>query len=108
MKKPPFWAWSSVPSPRDEAQRSCVGEAMVTTDFMRSLQSRGLKVIWAQHRTGRAKWAAVHSLVLFTFSLSHIIATRVGLDLSCMICIFKKFIDRYDQTTGTTERHGSI
>ena len=28
-----------------------------------------------------AKWAAVHSLVLFTLTLSHIIATRVGLDL---------------------------
>ena len=37
-----------------------------------------------------AKWAAVHSLVLFTLTLSHIIATRVGLDLSCMTRIFKK------------------
>ena len=48
-------AWSRVPSPRDEAQRTCVWEAMVTRDFMRSLRSRGLKVIWAQHRTGRAR-----------------------------------------------------
>ena len=29
------------------------------------------------------------SLVLFTLILSHIIATRVGLDLSCMTCILK-------------------
>ena len=55
-----------------------------------------------------AKWTAVHSLVLFTLTLSHIIATRVGLDLSCMTCIFKKFIDLYDQTTGNKERLGSI
>ena len=55
LKKRPFWAWSSVPSPRDEAQRTCVWEAMVATDFMRSLRSRGLKVIWAQHRTDRAR-----------------------------------------------------
>ena len=40
-----------------------------------------------------AKWTAVHNLVLFTLTLSHIIATRVGLDLSSMTCIFKKFID---------------
>ena len=40
-----------------------------------------------------AKWAAVHSIVLFTLTLSHIVATRVGsvgLDLSCMTRIFKK------------------
>ena len=55
-----------------------------------------------------AKWAAVHSLVLFTLTLSHIIATRVGLDLACMTCIFKKFIDLCDQTTGNKERLGSI
>ena len=29
------------------------------------------------------------SLVRFTLILSHIIATRVGLDLSCMTCILK-------------------
>ena len=40
-----------------------------------------------------AKWTAVHNLVLFTLTLSHNIATRVGLDLACMTCIFKKFID---------------
>ena len=40
-----------------------------------------------------AKWTAVHNLVLFTLTLSHIIATRVCLDLSSMTCIFKKFID---------------
>ena len=40
-----------------------------------------------------AKWTTVHNLVLFTLTLSHIIATRVGLDLSSMTCIFKKFID---------------
>ena len=57
-----------------------------------------------------AKWAAVHSLVLFAFTLSHIIATRVGLDLSCMTCIFKKFIDLCDQTTctGNIKKLGSI
>ena len=31
---------------------------------------------------------------------SHIKATRVGLDFSCMTCDFKKFIDLCDQTTG--------
>ena len=31
-----------------------------------------------------AKWTTVHNLVLFTLTLSHIIATRVGLDLSSM------------------------
>ena len=46
------------------------------------------------------KRAAVHSLVLFILTLSHIIAIRVGLDLACMTCIFKKFIDLCDQTTG--------
>ena len=46
------------------------------------------------------KRAAVHSLVLFILTLSHIIATRLGLDLACMTCIFKKFIDLCDQTTG--------
>ena len=45
-----------------------------------------------------AKWTAVHNIVLFTLTLSHIIATRVGLDLSCMTCIFKKFIDLRDLT----------
>ena len=41
-----------------------------------------------------AKWTAVHNLVvLFTLTLSHIIATRVGLDLSSMTCIFIKLID---------------
>ena len=43
-----------------------------------------------------AKWTAVHNLVLFTVTLSHIIATRVGLDLSSMTRIFKKFIDLCD------------
>ena len=55
-----------------------------------------------------AKWTAVHNLVLFTLTLSHIIATRVGLDLSCMTCIFKKFIDLCDQTNGSKERLESI
>ena len=46
------------------------------------------------------KWTAVHNLVPFTLTLSHIIiAIRVGLDLPCMTCIFKKFIDLCDQTT---------
>ena len=40
-----------------------------------------------------AKWTAVHNLVLFTLTLSHIIATRDGLDLSSMTCVFKKFVD---------------
>ena len=48
------------------------------------------------------------SLVLFTLILSHIIATRVGLDLSCMTCIFKKLIDLSDQTTGNKEKLGAI
>ena len=52
--------------------------------------------------------AVVHSLVLFILTLSHIIATRLGLDLACMTCIFKKFIDLCDQTTGNKERLGSI
>ena len=34
-------------------RRLSVWEAMVTRDFMRSLSSRSLKVIWVQHRTGR-------------------------------------------------------
>ena len=55
-----------------------------------------------------SKSHAVLSLVLFTLTLSHIIATRVGLDLSCMTCIFKKLIDLCDQTTGNKERLGSI
>ena len=55
-----------------------------------------------------AKWTAVDNLVLNTLTLSHIIATRVGLDLSCMTCIFKNFIDLCDQTTGNKERLGSI
>ena len=38
------------------------------------------------------------SLVLFTLTLSHIIATRVGLDLS-YDPYFKKFIDLCDQMT---------
>ena len=49
------FAWSRVSPPRDEAQRTCVWGAMVTRDFMRSLSSRGLKVIWAERRTGRAR-----------------------------------------------------
>ena len=57
-------------------------------------------------RSFLAKWAAVHSLVLFTLTLSHIIATRVGLDLSCMTCIFMKFIDLSDQTTGNKKNLG--
>ena len=32
-----------------------------------------------------AKWAAVHSLVLFTVTLSHIIATRVGLEFGLVL-----------------------
>ena len=36
-----------------------------------------------------AKWTAVRSLVPFTLTLSHIIATLVGLDLSCMTCMYK-------------------
>ena len=41
-----------------------------------------------------AKWTAVHNLVvLSTSTLSHIIATRLGLDLSSMTCIFIKLID---------------
>ena len=46
-----------------------------------------------------AKWAATHSLVLFTLTVGHTIATLVGLDLSCMTRILKKFIDLCDQTT---------
>ena len=38
----------------------------------------------------------MHSLVLFTLTLSHITATSVGLDLACMTCIFKKLIDLCD------------
>ena len=37
-----------------------------------------------------AKWVAVHSLVLFILTPSHIIATRVGLHLSCMTHVLKK------------------
>ena len=44
-----------------------------------------------------AKWAAAHSLVLFSLTLGHIIATLVGLDF--MTRILKKFIDLCDQTT---------
>ena len=51
-------------------------------------------------------WAAVHSLVPFTLTLSHIIAIRVGLDFSCMTCIFKKFIVLCDQTTGNKKHLG--
>ena len=47
------------------------------------------------------------SLVLLTLTLSHIIATRVGLDLSCMTCILKNS-DLCDQMTGNKERLGSI
>ena len=50
--------------------------------------------------------AAVHSLVLFTLTLSHIIATRVGLDSSCMTCMFKKFIVLCNQTTATKKDLG--
>ena len=41
----------------------------------------------------------------------YIIATRVGLDSSCMDCMtvyLKKFIDLCDQTTGNKERLSSI
>ena len=48
--------------------------------------------------------AAVYSLVLFTLTLSHSIATRVGLDLSFMTFIFKKIINLCDQMTGNKER----
>ena len=41
-----------------------------------------------------AKRAAVHSLFLFTLTLSHIITTHVGLDLACMTCIFSSAIKR--------------
>ena len=56
-----------------------------------------------------AKWAVVHNLVLFTLTLSHIIATRLGLDLSCMTRIFlKKSLTSGDQMTGNKERLRSI
>ena len=70
----------------------------------------GAKALATDHRVISllAKWTAVYSLVLFTLTLSHIIATRVGLDLYCMTCIFKKFIDLCDQTAGNKERLGCI
>ena len=55
-----------------------------------------------------AKLAAVHSLVLFTLTLSHIIEARVGLDLAYLTCIFKKIIDLCDQTTSTKKDLGSF
>ena len=55
-----------------------------------------------------SKRTAAHSLALFTLTLSHIIATRVGLDLSCMTCIFKTFIDLCNQTTGNKKNLGLL
>ena len=72
-----------------------------------------------------AKWTAVHNLVLFTLTISHIIATRVGLDLLVWPVFLKNSLTsarldrnrkprlksfwhpRY-QTTGNKERLGSI
>ena len=55
VERTAVFAWSRVSSPRDEAQRTSVCEAMATRDFMHSLRSRDLKVIWAQHSTGRSR-----------------------------------------------------
>ena len=65
-----------------------------------------LSRLWWHFISFLAKWASAHCLVLFTLTLSHIIATRIVLDLSCMTFIFKKFIDLCDQTTGNKERLG--
>ena len=74
----------------------------VCTGKARFLDSSG--ILFHFLRSG----ATLHSLVLFTLTLSHIIATRIGLDLACMTCIFQKFIDLCDQTTGNKDGLGFI